>query len=134
MSRTLRKVLVLTIVVGLFGLLVTYLFSSRSVLGLNLLFGALAMTLGAGMAVAGAMANDSGRGGWFIGSFQVLAISYPLTYLLGMGGSVWALHSDVDNRRELATWLASANGIHLLLIVLLLGGGLALEELSRRNR
>ncbi len=126
--NTLKKAAIKVAVFGLLCLLVAYLFNSRSVLGLNLLFGAVAMTLGAGLAVAGAMANDSGRGGWFIGTFQLLAITYPLTYLLGMVSSVWVLHGDFDNPRELATWLASANGVHLLLIGLVLGIGVATED------
>lgn len=134
MSSTFRKVFTYASVVGLFGALVAYLFAERSVLGLNLLFGLVMITLGAGLLVAGAMANDSGSGGWFIGCFQGLTLTYPLSYLLGMGGSVWALHSDVEHPRELATWLASANGIHLLLIALLLGGGLVHENLERRRR
>lgn len=61
-----------------------------SVTTLNIVSGVVAITLGVGLVIAGAMANDSGKGGLFVSTFQWMSLSYPLIYLAGLVGSIAA--------------------------------------------
>ncbi len=96
------------------------------------------MTLGTGLAVVGAMANDSGKGGFFINTFQMMCLSYPLIYLIGLVSSISVLYSDFENKKEIAIWLASMNIIWLLLLglmmVLAVAGGNARRKYEDRQR
>ena len=107
-----------------------------SITTINVISGIIAVTLGAGLAVAGAMANDSGRGGGFIGGFQFLSLTYPLIFIVGLTGSIAVSYSDYEDREVIATALASMSLVWLELIALLLLAGIAAgsAERSRRER
>ena len=92
------------------------------------------MTLGTGLAVVGAMANDSGKGGFFINTFQMMSLSYPLIYLTGLVTSISVLYSDFENKEEIAIWLASMSLIWLLLLGLMIVVAIAEGEISRKHR
>ena len=92
------------------------------------------MTLGTGLAVVGAMANDSGKGGFFINTFQMMSLSYPLVYLIGLVASISVLYSDFESKEEIAIWLASMNLIWLLLLGLMIVVAIAEGEISRKHR
>ncbi len=101
---------------------------------INVISGIIAVTLGFGLAIAGAMANDSGRGGGFILGFQFLSISYPLIYLIGLIGSITVLYSNYEGREIIATGLALMSLAWLELIALLLLAGIAVESVERSRR
>lgn len=103
---------------------------------INVISGIVAVTLGSGLAIAGAMANDSGRGGGFIHGFQFLSITYPLIYLIGLIGSITVSYSNYESREIIATGLGLVSLAWLELIALLLLAGIAVEsaERSRRER
>ncbi len=128
------KKAVISILLPLLLLAATYLLWGWSVTALNIVSALLALTLGAGLAVAAAMANDSGRGGFIVHSFQFMGMTYPLVFLLGLIGSISVLYSDYEGKREIATGLASMSLIWLGLTGLLLLAGGAAERAGRTRR
>ena len=86
------------------------------------------------MAVAGAMANDSGKGGFFVHTFQWMSLSYPLIYLLGLVGSISILYSEYENKQDVAVWLASMSVVWLLLIGVLVFVAVIIENVNRANK
>jgi len=92
-----------------------------SITAINVVSGLLVGTIGMGLMVAGAMANDSGRGGVFVYVFQFLALSYPLTYLVGLISSISVLYTEMEGKQEIAQFLASMSLIQLSLIIVLFG-------------
>ena len=111
--------------------LVFYLFSEASVTAINVVSGVIAMTLGMGLVVAGAMANDSGRGGFFIMTFQYMSLFYPIVYVAGLISSVWVLYTELDNREEIATWLSMISLLWLSLIISMFIVMIAKEEIEK---
>ena len=105
-------------------------FRMLSVTTLNIVSGIIVITLGTGLAIAGAMANDSGKGGFFIHTFQWMSLSYPLIYFIGLIASISVLYSDYESKQEIATLLASMSLIWLLLIGVLFVTALAIEQLN----
>jgi N-formylglutamate deformylase len=116
--------------------LLSTVFNGWSVAVLNIVSGIVAITLGSGMSVAGAMANDSGKGGPFIITFQWMSLGYPLVYLTGLVSSIVVLYSEYANKEGVAVWLASMSLVWLVLIGVLLLGGIAWGNVedSRRKR
>lgn len=112
----------------------TYLLGTWSITALNLVSGIIAFTLGAGLAVAAAMANDSGRGGLFVHTFQFMGMTYPLVYIIGLISSIAMLYSEHEDKTEIATWLASVSMIWLAMMGVLLLAGSASESLNRTRR
>lgn len=108
--------------------------SSVSVTAINVVSGVLVGTIGAGLIVAGGMANDSGRGGVFVHVFQFLALSYPLTYLVGLISSISVLYTEMENKQEIAQFLASMSLIQLFLIALLFGVFVLIDIYNDRQR
>lgn len=127
-----------TITVSLVPALIVYAAYTHvwSITTINVISGIIAVTLGTGLAIAGAMANDSGKGGGFIYSFQFLSLTYPLVFLVGLIGSIVMSYSDHEGKEMIATALASMSLIWLELIALLILAGIAVEsaERSRRER
>ena len=107
-----------------------------SITTINVISGIIALTLGTGLAIAGAMANDSGKGGGFVHGFQFMSLAYPLIFLVGLIGSIAVSYSDYQDREMMATSLASMSLVWLELIALLLLAGIAAQgaEQSRRDR
>ena len=96
--------------------------NSLSVTWLNWIFGVITLVIGTPLAIAGAMANDSGKGGFIIGSIQFLLLSIPLVYLIGLVGSISVLYMDqFEGQQETAIWLASLTGIHLSIVAVFIG-------------
>ena len=108
--------------------------SSSSVTNINVVSGILAVIIGFGLAMAGAMANDSGKGGFSIRLFQFVALTYPLVYLIGLISSISVLYSEMENKQEIAKWLASMSLIQLTFIVLLFIVGIQVENYNDRQR
>lgn len=127
MFKKLYKILIVLGLVYVASIFMLEFYQEQSVLGLNIVFTALMMTVGVGVFIAGAMANDSGRGGFFIHTFQFLAISYPLTYFIGLIGSISVLYTDLESKQSIAVWLASISGIHLLVIVLFFASAMLID-------
>jgi len=93
-----------------------------SVTWLNWIFGVITLVIGTPLAIVGAMANDSGKGGFLIGSIQFLLLSIPLVYLIGLIGSISVLYMDkFENQQETAIWFASLTGIHLMIVAVFVG-------------
>ena len=113
---------------------VSEIFGTLSVTGLNIVLGIITMLIGGVLAITGVMANDSGKGGLFVLTLQFLSISYPLIYLIGLVSSILMLYSDFENKELIAFWLASIAGIQLLVIVILFGTGYLYEERQRIKR
>lgn len=137
--KTLTSLIVPVAILFAFYVLVTLLSSlleDWSVTTLNVVSGIIAMSLGTGMAVAGAMANDSGKGGLFINTFQWMSLSYPLVYLVGLVSSIAVLYSGYENKADIAVWLASMSVVWLALIggLLLIGIAMGNAETSYRKR
>ncbi|MBF0263644.1 MAG: N-formylglutamate amidohydrolase [Gammaproteobacteria bacterium] len=107
-----------------------------SVTILNILSTIIFMVIGLGIAIAGAMANDSGKGGIFTNTFQFISLSYPVVYLLGVISSIAILYSDIDNKKEIAIGLSSINLIWLFILGLLFFVALIAEKYDdiRRQR
>ena len=80
------------------------------------------------------MANDSGKGGFSIRLFQFLALTYPLVYIIGLISSISVLYSEMENKQEIAKWLASMSLIQLTFIVLLFIVGIQVENYNSRQR
>ena len=93
------------------------IFGSLSVTGMNITLSIITVFVGLPLSIASAMANDSGKGGFVINTFQFLGLTYFLVYLIGLISSISVLYSDIENKEELAFWLASMPGIHLLIII-----------------
>lgn len=102
-----------------------------SITTINVISGVIALTLGMGLTVAGAMANDSGKGGGFIYSFQFLSITYPLVFIAGLIGSIAVSYSDYEDRDAISTLLASMSLFWLELIALLFLAGIVMERAER---
>ena len=128
------KKAVITLLLPILLLSGTYLLGHWSVTALNIVSGIVVLTLGTGIAVAAAMANDSGRGGFFIYTFQFMGMTYLLVYLIGLTSSIWMLYSDHEDKRDIATLLASMSMILLTMIVVLFLAGSASEIISRIGR
>ena len=109
-------------------------FRLYSVTTLNVVSGIIAITLGTGLAVAGAMANDSGKGGFFINTFQMMSLSYPLIYFIGLVASISVLYSNFENKEEIAIWLASMSLIWLLLLGLIIVVAIVEGKIDRYHR
>lgn len=108
--------------------------SELSVTTINVISGIITLTLGTGLAVAGAMANDSGKGGFFISMFQFMSLSYPLVYIVGLISSISVLYSDIDDKAIIAIWLSLANLIWLLIIAAMFIVAIAIEDINKLNR
>jgi len=109
-------------------------FSFTSVTTINVISGILAVTIGTGLIIAGAMANDSGKGGFFIGLVQFVTLTYPLVYLISLISSISVLYSEMENKQEIAKWLASMSLIQLTFIALLFIVGIQVENYNDRQR
>ncbi len=95
--------------------------NSLSVTSLNVAFGIIVLLVGIPLGIAGAMANDSGRGGFGTTLLQFLLLSVLPVYLIGLVSSIAVLYSETfDGQQEIAFWLASLSGIHLLIIIVFL--------------
>ena len=105
--------------VTVFYALIFSLYRDASVTTINVISGILAFTLGMGLVIAAAMANDSGRGGFFVLLFQFMGIMYPLVYIAGLISSISVLYSDMVSREEIATWLSLVSLIWLAFIALM---------------
>jgi len=79
------------------------------------------------------MADDSGRGGFFVHTFQFLTLTFPLIYFIGLISSISVLYSDLDNKQTLAFWLSSMAGIHLLIIVVFAGTAYLKSNFDQRR-
>ena len=91
--------------------------SSISVTTINVISGILVVIFGSSLAIVGIMANDSGEGGLSIGLVQFVMLSYPFVYLIGLISSISVLYSEMENKQEIAKWLASMSLIQLSFIV-----------------
>ena len=109
------------------------IFGTLSVTGMNIALGFITMTLGSGLLIVGAMADDSGRGGFFVHTFQFLTLTFPLIYFIGLISSISVLYSDLDNKQTLAFWLSSMAGIHLLIIVVFAGTAYLKSNFDQRR-
>lgn len=110
------------------------IFGTLSVTGMNIALGIITLTIGAALAIGGLMANDSGRGKFFMLTFQFLALSYPLVYLIGLISSIAVLYSDMENKQTIAFWLSCLAGIQLLIIIALFGTAYLKETYDRNRR
>jgi hypothetical protein len=93
-------------------------FSSIPVTTINIISTLLVIFIGTPLIVAGAMANDSGKGGFIIGTLQFLTLSYPLVYFIGLISSIVLLYSSFEDKEEISRWLASMSVIQLLILVM----------------
>ena len=132
--RTLLFPAILLIIAYVLITILSESFRLFSVTTINVVSGIIAITLGTGLAVVGAMANDSGKGGFFINTFQMMSLSYPLIYFIGLVASISVLYSDFENKKEIAIWLASMSLIWLLLIGLMIVVAIVEGEISRKHR
>ena len=132
--RTLLFPVILLIIAYVLITILSESFRLFSVTTINVVSGIIALTLGTGLAVVGAMANDSGKGGFLINTFQMMSLSYPLVYLIGLVASISVLYSDFENKKEIAIWLASMNLIWLALIAAMIIVAIAEGEISRMHR
>lgn len=103
------------------GALLIYLIVSEfllpiSVTKINIVVGIFVFTLGMPLLMTAVMANDSGRGGFKIIFFQVVAFSLPLVYVTCLVSSISLLYF-FDNKQELALWVSSIAGIQLIIVV-----------------
>ena len=129
----LQYTVIFAFIVFFFYALVSGIFTSLSVTAMNITLGIITMTLGTGLFIAGAMANDSNKGGFFIHTFQFLTLSYPLTYLIGLVSSIMMLYSELDDKEVLAFWLSSMSGFHLLIIIMFFSAGLMIEDYKQKQ-
>ena len=113
--------------------LIFVLYREASVTTINVISGLIAFTLGMGLLVAGAMANDSGRGGFFVLSFQFMSLMYPLVYIAGLIGSISVLYTDMISREEVATWISLVSLIWLALIALMFLIAIVKEDIERSS-
>jgi len=114
--------------------LLFYLYRESSITSINVISGGIAMTLGMGLVVAGAMANDSGRGGFFVLSFQFMSLMYPLVYIAGLVSSIWVLYTELANKAEIARWLSLISLIWLAIIIFIFIAVMAKEEIEKSLR
>jgi len=111
--------------------LIFFLYREASVTTINVISGIIAFTLGSGLVIAGAMANDSGRGGTFVLSFQFMSLMYPLIYIAGLVGSISVLYTDMISRKEIAIWISLISLIWLALIALMFLVAIIKEDIER---
>ncbi len=120
-----------------YGLLNAWM-NSLSVTSMNVAFGIIVLLVSLPLGLAGAMANDSGKGGFGTTLSQLLLLSVPLVYLIGLVSSIAVLYSETfDGQQEIAFWLASMSGFHLLIIIVFLivfFGWTALAEKFRSDK
>ncbi|MEA1988790.1 MAG: hypothetical protein U9N57_06245 [Pseudomonadota bacterium] len=118
MLEVLKKLAIYVVVAFLVYAMFSELFEVDSVTKMNMTMGVIVLFIGMPLALAGAMANDSGTAGYFIKLLQVLLLTFPLVYLIGLVSSIAILYMDsFENQQELALWLASIAGIQLMIAV-----------------
>ena len=118
MLEVLKKLAIYVVVVFLVYATFSELFEVDSVTKMNMTMGVIVLFIGMPLALVGAMANDSGTAGYFIKLLQVLLLTFPLVYLIGLVSSIAVLYMDsFENQQELALWLASIAGIQLMIAV-----------------
>lgn len=120
--------------VTVFYALIFFLYREASVTTINVISGLLAFTLGSGLVIAGAMANDSGRGGFVVLSFQFMSLMYPLVYIAGLIGSISVLYTDMLTRKDIAIWLSLVSLIWLALIALMYLVAITIEDIEKYRR
>lgn len=96
-------------------------FSSMSVTTINVVSALLALFAGTPLTIAGAMANDSGKGGFTVGIIQFFTLSYLLVFFIGLISSIVLLYTDIENKVEIARWVAVVSPLQLLTIVVVFG-------------
>ncbi len=134
LGKTYKLLMIALLGYILFSLISPLIETPLSVTWINIISGIVLIFVGTPIMIAGAMANDSGKGGVVIHTIQFLTMSYPLTYLIGLIGSIAVLYSDLDNSEEIALWLALMSGIHLIVIALFFTSALLVEHYNDMRR